>query len=85
LEAGPAEEDKEGKTGLGVVVTEERTAVALPVVLTVALLATTADMLEFDATNDDTEKIEEAKDGGPSAVVGSTSSPSPQEIGSPLG
>lgn len=52
--------DKEGDTGLGVVITEERTA-ALAVVLAVALLATTADVvLEFEAMIDVTEKIAEA-------------------------
>jgi hypothetical protein len=57
------------------------TGVALPVVL----LVTTANvLLEFD-TMDDAKKIEEAKDGRASALLGLTSSPVPQGMSVPSG
>ena len=69
-------------TGLAPVTTEVRAGVALPVVA--VLLVTTANVLEFDAMDDDIETLG-AKVGGGTTVEESTSAPFPQGILEPSG
>lgn len=70
-------DDGSGLEFVSEAVTSVVAAALLPMLLAAVLLVTMADVLEFDAIDEDME-IEAAKDGGAIAVEGSTSAPFPQ-------
>jgi len=81
---GLAEVDKD-VTGLAPLTSVVGPGVAtLPVAVPVVLLVTTANVLEFDAMDDDME-MEEAKAGGGTTSAGLTSAPVPQGMLEPSG